>query len=120
MTWVYILNKGHLICFQWLNFLFLCYRFILNGKFLLFLFRCPADSDLGIVVELQTSGGPASDYDKHSLITRAWTKLPLFDGKGQLIAGKFRIPFRNVPIKPYLHPSQLQNLEKVCQIFRYF
>lgn len=74
--------------------------------------KCPADSDLGIVVELQTSGGPASDYDKHSLITRAWTKLPLFDGKGQLIAGKFRIPFRNVPIKPYLHPSQLQNLEK--------
>lgn len=74
--------------------------------------KCPADSDLGIVVELQTSGGPGSDYDKHSLITRAWTKLPLFDGKGRLIAGKFRIPFRNVPIKPYLHPSQLQNLEK--------
>ncbi|XP_022315185.2 uncharacterized protein LOC111119376 isoform X3 [Crassostrea virginica] len=74
--------------------------------------KCPADSDLGIVVELQTSGGPGSDYDKHSLITRAWTKLPLFDSKGQLIAGKFRIPFRNVPIKPYLHPSQLQNLDK--------
>ncbi|XP_062610172.1 uncharacterized protein LOC134271939 isoform X3 [Saccostrea cucullata] len=74
--------------------------------------KCPADSDLGIVVELQTSGGPGSDYDKHSLITRAWTKLPLFDSKGQLLAGKFRIPFRNVPIKPYLHPSQLQNIDK--------
>ncbi|XP_061197713.1 uncharacterized protein LOC133205832 isoform X2 [Saccostrea echinata] len=74
--------------------------------------KCPADPDLGIVVELQTSGGPGSDYDKHSLITRAWTKLPLFDSKGQLLAGKFRIPFRNVPIKPYLHPSQLQNIDK--------
>ncbi|XP_056018546.1 uncharacterized protein LOC125668024 isoform X3 [Ostrea edulis] len=74
--------------------------------------KCPPDSDLGIVVELQTSGGPGSDYDQHSLITRAWTKLPLFDGRGQLLAGKFRIAFRNVPIKPYLHPSQLQNIEK--------
>ncbi|KAK3090147.1 hypothetical protein FSP39_009490 [Pinctada imbricata] len=74
--------------------------------------KCPPEDDLGIVVELQTSGGPASDYDKHSLITRGWTKLPLFDSRGQLIAGKFRIPFRNVPIKPFLHPSQVQSLPK--------
>lgn len=91
----------------------LMFKCLINTVISIILSRCPADSDLGIVVELQTSGGPGSDYDKHSLITRAWTKLPLFDSKGQLIAGKFRIPFRNVPIKPYLHPSQLQNLDKV-------
>lgn len=79
-------------------------------------FRCPADSDLGVVVELQLSGGPASEYDKHSLITRAWVKVPLFDNDAKLIAGKFRIPFRNVPIKPFLHASELQKLEKVCQL----
>ncbi|VDI38786.1 Hypothetical predicted protein [Mytilus galloprovincialis] len=64
------------------------------------------------VVELQLSGGPASEYDKHSLITRAWVKVPLFDNDAKLIAGKFRIPFRNVPIKPFLHASELQKLEK--------
>ncbi|XP_071144774.1 uncharacterized protein [Mytilus edulis] len=74
--------------------------------------KCPADSDLGVVVELQLSGGPASEYDKHSLITRAWVKVPLFDNDAKLIAGKFRIPFRNVPIKPFLHASELQKLEK--------
>ncbi|CAG2196380.1 unnamed protein product [Mytilus edulis] len=74
--------------------------------------KCPADSDLGVVVELQLSGGPASEYDKHSLITRAWVKVPLFDNDAKLIAGKFRIPFRNVPIKPFLHATELQKLEK--------
>ena len=81
-----------------------------------FIFRCPADPDLGVVVELQLSGGPASDYDKHSLITRAWVKVPLFDNDGKLISGKFRIPFRNVPIKPFLHASELQKLEKVGEL----
>ena len=40
--------------------------------------------------------------------------MPLFDNDAKLIAGKFRIPFRNVPIKPFLHASELQRLEKVC------
>jgi hypothetical protein len=39
--------------------------------------------------------------------------VPLFDNDAKLIAGKFRIPFRNVPIKPFLHASELQRLEKV-------
>ncbi|KAJ8305994.1 hypothetical protein KUTeg_016539 [Tegillarca granosa] len=82
--------------------------------------KCPPQSDLGIVVELQTSGGPASEYDKHSLITRAWTKLPVFDNDGNIIAGKFRIPFRNVPIKPYLHASQLQSLNKYGDVELYY
>ncbi|KAL4236724.1 Coiled-coil domain-containing protein 17 [Mactra antiquata] len=74
--------------------------------------RCPPESDLGIVVELQASGGPASEHDRHSLITRAWTKIPLFDNNSQLISGRFRIPMRNVPIKPFLHVSQVQRVNK--------
>ena len=42
--------------------------------------------------------------------------MPLFDNDAKLIAGKFRIPFRNVPIKPFLHASELQRLEKVCEL----
>lgn len=75
--------------------------------------RCPPESDLGIVAELQASGGPASEHDRHSLITRAWTKIPLFDNNSRLIAGRFRIPMRNVPIKPFLHVSQVQRVPKV-------
>ena len=78
-------------------------------------YRCPPEADLGIVVELQASGGPASEHDRHSLITRAWTKVPLFDNVGKLIAGRFRIPLRNVPIKPFLHVSQVQKVQKVGQ-----
>ncbi|XP_052257880.1 uncharacterized protein LOC127862678 isoform X7 [Dreissena polymorpha] len=74
--------------------------------------KCPPESDLGLVVELQASGGPASEHDRHSLITRAWTKVPLFDNNGRLIAGRFRIPMRNVPIKPFLHVSQVQRIPK--------
>ncbi|XP_069128656.1 uncharacterized protein [Argopecten irradians] len=81
--------------------------------------KCPPSSDLGIVVELQLSGGPASDYDRHSLITRAWVKIPIFDNDQRLMAGKFRIPFRNVPIKPFFHASQLQTLQKYgeCELY---
>ncbi|XP_033737089.1 uncharacterized protein LOC117325189 isoform X5 [Pecten maximus] len=81
--------------------------------------KCPPSSDLGIVVELQLSGGPASDYDRHSLITRAWVKIPIFDNDQRLMAGKFRIPFRNVPIKPFFHASQLQSLQKYgeCELY---
>ena len=75
--------------------------------------RCAPDPDLGIVAELQASGGPASEHDRHSLITRAWCKIPLFDNHGSLIAGRFRIPLRNVPIKPFLHVSQCQRITKV-------
>ncbi|XP_053395523.1 uncharacterized protein LOC128555844 isoform X3 [Mercenaria mercenaria] len=74
--------------------------------------KCPPESDLGIVTELQASGGPASEHDRHSLITRAWTKIPLFDNNSRLIAGRFRIPLRNVPIKPFLHVSQVQRVPK--------
>ncbi|XP_060559794.1 uncharacterized protein LOC132719870 isoform X5 [Ruditapes philippinarum] len=74
--------------------------------------KCPPESDLGIVTELQASGGPASEHDRNSLITRAWTKIPLFDNNSRLIAGRFRIPMRNVPIKPFLHVSQIQRVPK--------
>ena len=78
--------------------------------------RCPPEPDLGIVAELQASGGPASEHDRHSLITRAWTKIPLFDNMGRIIAGRFKIPMRNVPIKPFLHVSQVQKLPKVSYL----
>ncbi|XP_052774398.1 uncharacterized protein LOC128212988 isoform X3 [Mya arenaria] len=74
--------------------------------------KCPPEPDLGIVAELQASGGPASEHDRHSLITRAWTKIPLFDNDTRLLAGRYRIPMRNVPIKPFLHVSQVQRVPK--------
>lgn len=76
-------------------------------------FRCPSQPEIGIVAELQVTGGPASEHDRSTLITRAWTKIPLFDNNGRLIAGRFRIPLRNVPIKPYLHTSQLSAVPRV-------
>ena len=81
-------------------------------------YRCAPEPDLGIVVELQASGGPASEHDRHSLITRAWTKIPLFDNQGALICGRFRIPMRNVPIKPFLHVSQVHRLPKVILLLQ--
>ncbi|XP_071116690.1 uncharacterized protein [Haliotis cracherodii] len=72
--------------------------------------RCPPQQDLGIVVELQCQGGPASDHDTQRLITRAWTKIPLFDSNGKLQAGRFKIPFRNVPIKPFMTFNELNTV----------
>ncbi|XP_046327915.2 uncharacterized protein LOC124111997 isoform X2 [Haliotis rufescens] len=72
--------------------------------------RCPPHQDLGIVVELQCQGGPASDHDTQRLITRAWTKIPLFDSNGKLQAGRFKIPFRNVPIKPFMTFTELNTV----------
>ncbi|XP_076462102.1 uncharacterized protein LOC143294612 [Babylonia areolata] len=72
--------------------------------------KCPSMSDLGIVVELQVAGAVGSNHDPTRLITRAWTKVPLFDGQGVLIAGRFKLPLRHSPIKPYVPFGELDDI----------
>lgn len=75
--------------------------------------RCPPQPDLGIVVELQAAGAPGSEHDQSRLITRAWTKIPLFDSNERLIAGRYRIPLRAVPLKPYIPLHELTSIPQV-------
>ncbi|XP_050401529.1 uncharacterized protein LOC126818261 isoform X2 [Patella vulgata] len=72
--------------------------------------RCPPQPDLGIVVELQCAGGPGSEHDETRLITRAWTKIPLFDDNNMLLAGRFKLPLRMVPIKPFVSSNDLSQI----------
>ncbi|XP_076440309.1 uncharacterized protein LOC143279891 isoform X2 [Babylonia areolata] len=72
--------------------------------------RCPPQPDLGIVVELQAAGAPGITQDLTRLITRAWTKVPLFDGQGRLFAGRFRLSLRCSPIKPFVPFGELESI----------
>ncbi|XP_025108860.1 uncharacterized protein LOC112573069 isoform X2 [Pomacea canaliculata] len=72
--------------------------------------RCPPQSDLGIVVELQAAGATGSQHDPTRLITRAWSKIPLFDGQGRLMPGRFKLPLRCSPIKPYIPFGELDSI----------
>ena len=78
--------------------------------------RCPPQPDLGIVVELQAAGNiPGAEHDQSRLITRAWTKIPLFDSQERLMAGRHRLPLRAVPIKPYIPIQDLGSIPQVKQ-----
>ncbi|CAL1538632.1 unnamed protein product [Lymnaea stagnalis] len=73
--------------------------------------RCPPQPDLGIVVELQAAGSaPGSEHDQTRLITRAWTKIPLFDSQDRLMTGRHRLPLRAVPLKPYIPMHDLNTI----------
>ncbi|ESO88244.1 hypothetical protein LOTGIDRAFT_234580 [Lottia gigantea] len=82
--------------------------------------RCPPESDLGIVVELQCAGGPGSEHDETRLITRAWTKIPLFNEINSLLVGRYRLPLRTVPIKPFLPSNDLAQIPQYGQAEIYY
>lgn len=79
--------------------------------------RCPPQSDLGIVVELQAAGATGSQHDPTRLITRAWSKIPLFDGQGRLMPGRFKLPLRCSPIKPYIPFGELDSIPQVLFVY---
>ncbi|KAL8600700.1 hypothetical protein ACOMHN_057290 [Nucella lapillus] len=72
--------------------------------------KCPPLSDLGIVTELQVAGAIGSNHDPTRLITRGWTKIPLFDGQKRLYTGRFKLPLRHSPIKPYIPFGELDDI----------
>ena len=65
------------------------------------------------MAELQAAGAPGSNHDPTRLITRAWTKIPLFDGQGRLFAGRFKLQLRCSPIKPYIPFGELDSIAEV-------
>ncbi|KAH9523455.1 hypothetical protein Btru_040051 [Bulinus truncatus] len=83
--------------------------------------RCPPEPDLGIVVELQAAGSaPGSEHDQTRLITRAWTKIPLFDSQDRLMTGRHRLPFRAVPLKPYIPMHELNAIPQYGEAELYY
>ncbi|XP_013082308.1 uncharacterized protein LOC106067643 isoform X1 [Biomphalaria glabrata] len=83
--------------------------------------RCPPESDLGIVVELQAAGSaPGSEHDQTRLITRAWTKIPLFDSQDRLMTGRHRLPLRAVPLKPYIPMHELNTIPQYGEAELYY
>ena len=99
-----------------------------NDKFILcfLFFRCPAQRDLGLVIELQTSSvqmpHPAAGMNPYfpppppaqaRMTTKAWTKIQLFDGNNRLISGRWRLPLRITPIKPHLPPHEINGQPQV-------
>ncbi|BFY99768.1 hypothetical protein BsWGS_02807 [Bradybaena similaris] len=83
--------------------------------------RCPPQPDLGIVVELQAAGSvPGSEHDQSRLITKAWTKVPLFDSQERLMAGRHRMPLRAVPIKPYIPMHELSSIPQYGEAELYY
>ncbi|XP_059161001.1 coiled-coil domain-containing protein 17-like isoform X2 [Physella acuta] len=83
--------------------------------------RCPPQPDLGIVVELQAAGSaPGSEHDQSRLITRAWTKIPLFDSQDRLMTGRHRMPLRAVPLKPYIPMHELNSIPQYGESELYY
>ncbi|GFR57810.1 coiled-coil domain-containing protein 17 [Elysia marginata] len=83
--------------------------------------RCPPQGDLGIVVELQAAGSiPGAEHDQSRLITRAWTKIPLFDSQERLMAGRYRLPLRAVPIKPYIPIQDIGSIPQYGEAELYY
>lgn len=69
-------------------------------------------------MELQAAGSvPGSEHDQSRLITKAWTKIPLFDSQERLMAGRHRMPLRATPIKPYIPMNELTSIPQVKKIF---
>ncbi|XP_077980871.1 uncharacterized protein LOC144436074 isoform X3 [Glandiceps talaboti] len=50
-----------------------------------------------VIVEIQLSNQP---HNSQSLVSRAWTKLPLFDEQIRVLTGRWKAPLRVTPINP--------------------
>ena len=60
--------------------------------------RCPPQQALTIVLELQTTNKKQRPT-LEDLKTEAWVKLPLFDQKNRLLAGRWKVPLKTLPIQ---------------------
>ena len=76
----------------------LCYR------------RCPSQPALSVVIEVQLTTRQAPG---ELLLTRAWTKIPLFDHKKRLSSGRWKVPLRTLPIRQDDDLALINTLAKV-------
>ena len=61
--------------------------------------RCPAQQALAILIELQLAQKEHAQSTDAKLRSCAWTKIPLFDSKGRLLSGRWKVQLKNIPIK---------------------
>ena len=72
--------------------------------------RCPAQPALAVVIEVQLTSRHAP---REMLLTRAWTKIPLFDHKKRLSSGRWKVPLRALPIRQDEDLALINTLPKV-------
>ena len=76
--------------------------------------QCPAHNGLTLIIELQMATAD-SDEEQQSgkLSSCAWTKLPLFDVHNQLLAGRWRTSWKQLPIKSEISLANLKSMQNV-------
>ncbi|XP_013420709.1 uncharacterized protein LOC106181016 [Lingula anatina] len=72
--------------------------------------NCPPSLDMSIVVEMQVSGGTGSHNDSRKLVSRAWTKVDLFDDSMRVQSGRWKVPFRVLPVRQHVQTSELNTI----------
>ena len=78
--------------------------------------RCPPQSALTIIVEVQTTNSQAQNEFFH---TSAWIKIPLFDHKNRLLNGRWKLPLNKLPIRHDEDLAVISTLPTVCNIISF-
>ncbi|XP_051986910.1 coiled-coil domain-containing protein 17-like isoform X2 [Xyrauchen texanus] len=69
---------------------------------------------LSLVVEIQASGClDAYNHEFEGLVSCGWAKLELFDQHNQVQRGHWRVPFRSLPVRASLSPSQVNSVPQL-------
>ncbi|XP_051563739.1 coiled-coil domain-containing protein 17 isoform X2 [Myxocyprinus asiaticus] len=69
---------------------------------------------LSLIVEIQASGClDAYNHEFEGLVSCGWAKLELFDQHSQVQRGHWRVPFRSLPVRASLSPSQVNSVPQL-------
>jgi len=91
-----------------------CLDLIDISPLICFNFRCPADKNLCVLVELQVASATNISHQRAvRLTTQAWCKFPLFDDQSKLNTGRWRVKFRTLPIQHDIPFKAINNIPQV-------